>query len=584
MHHLESVPVRKKKLHINSLKPGYKLHWYEIISILGEGGFGITYLARDVNLMHEVAIKEYFPRNMVMREENGLVHPVNNEQYPRYHWGLERFLEEGRTLGQFKHPNIVRVRNVFEENNTAYMVMDYELGESFQEILNRRKTLDEEDIKTIIFPIIDGMKVVHAAGFIHRDIKPANIFLRVDGDPVLLDFGSARTSFEENKASLTSIFSRGYAPIEQYHSTEDTQGPWTDIYALGATIYRTIVGVAPSDAIDRSAAIAQIARDTYVSVVEVARGRYSNELLEAVDYALQFRQQNRPQTVSEWRSAFDVVKEASSADSGQHDVKAETESRDWIESCQKAAESGDTNAQSSLGFIYARRAGTEKDNTKAVKWYRMAAEQGHRNSQYNLAVMYAKGRGVEQNYTEAFKWYKRAAEQGDATSQAILGMMCAKGIGTEKDDKAAINWYHKAAVQGHVIAQFSLAKMFARGRGVPIDEQEGFAWYLRAAEQGHTGAQINLAFMYGRGQGVARNDTEAFHWFRKAAEQGHPNAQYNLGIIYAKGRGITKNIDEAKKWFGKAAAQGDKNAERILRKLKQQLATQAEPGERKQTG
>jgi TPR repeat protein/tRNA A-37 threonylcarbamoyl transferase component Bud32 len=562
--------MRKKKRHINALKPGYKLHWYEIDSILGEGGFGITYLARDINLDHEVAIKEYFPRNMVMREDNGSVHTVNHEQDDRYHWGLERFLEEAQTIGKFKHPNIVRVRNVFEENNTAYMVMDYELGESFQEILNQRKTLDEEDIRTIIIPIIDGMKVVHAAGFIHRDIKPANIFLRVDGDPVLLDFGSARTSFEENKESLTSIFSRGYAPIEQYHTTEESQGPWTDIYALGATIYRAIVGVAPTDAVDRSAAIAQIGRDTYVTVVEIAAGKYSHEMLIAVDYALQFKLQDRPQTVSEWRSAFDkATKSANEIDNNTVD-KTETEPDNMVESFRQAAGAGDINAQSSLGFMYAKGIGTEKDNKEAIKWYRMAAEQGHLNSQFNLGVMYAKGRGVEQNYTEAYKWYKMAADQGDVASQATLGKMCKKGIGTDKNHKEAINWFHKAAVQGHLDAQYNVAKMFAKGQGVPADEEEGFQWYLKAAEQGHIGAQINLAFMHGKGQGVPRNDTEAFHWFRKAAEQGHPNAQYNLGVIYAKGRGIAKNIDEAKKWYGKAAAQGDENAERVLSRLEQQ--------------
>jgi len=194
---------------------------------------------------------------------------------------------------------------VFEANNTAYMVMEYELGETFQEILNRRKTISETDLKTIIFPIVDGMKVVHATGFIHRDIKPANIFLRVDGDPVLLDFGSARQSLEQGNQSLTSIFSRGYAPIEQYHSTEETQGPWTDIYALGATMYRAISGIPPMDAVDRSAAIAQIDSDTYVSIAEICGNDYSEDFLKAIDHAMQFRIQDRPQTMAEWIATID---------------------------------------------------------------------------------------------------------------------------------------------------------------------------------------------------------------------------------------------------------------------------------------
>ncbi|MEM6998647.1 MAG: serine/threonine-protein kinase, partial [Pseudomonadota bacterium] len=245
--------MSEKKRHLNALKTGQKLHWYEIRDILGQGGFGITYLAQDLNLGHEVAIKEYLPVDLSIRTKSGTVSPVSEEHHERYYWGLERFLDEARTLGQFKHPNIVQVRNVFEANNTAYMVMEYELGETFQDILNRRKTISEADLKTIIFPIVDGMKVVHAAGFIHRDIKPANIFLRVDGDPVLLDFGSARTSLEQGNQSLTSIFSRGYAPIEQYNTSDESQGAWTDIYALGATMYRAVSGVPPTDAVDRSA-------------------------------------------------------------------------------------------------------------------------------------------------------------------------------------------------------------------------------------------------------------------------------------------------------------------------------------------
>src|SRR3990172_10168882 len=213
-----------KRKHLNALSPGHKIHWYEITDILGAGGFGITYLALDLNLEHEVAIKEYLPAELIMRDKHGNVHPLSAEHGTRYQWGLNRFISEARTIGKFKHPHIVRVRNVFEANNTAYMVMDYELGESLQEILGRRKTLSEEEIKDIILPIIDGVRQVHAAVFIHRDIKPANIFMRVDGDPVLLDFGSARKSLQDSVQSLTSIYSRGYAPIEQYNTTEDIQG------------------------------------------------------------------------------------------------------------------------------------------------------------------------------------------------------------------------------------------------------------------------------------------------------------------------------------------------------------------------
>ena len=294
----------KKNNHLNALKPGFELHWYGFREILGQGGFGITYIAYDRNLAHEVAIKEYMPVDLAARAADDSVVPISPEHEDRYAWGLERFIEEARTLAQFEHPNIVRVRNVFKTNNTAYMVMDYELGESLQEILSRRKVLEEEDIQTVIFPIVDGMKLVHAHGFIHRDIKPANIFIRMDGDPVLLDFGSARQALEKGKNSMTSLFSKGYAPIEQYSTNEDEQGPWTDIYAFGATMYRSIAGIPPTDAIDRSTSISIRTIDSYVSAVEIGEGKYSESLLKAIDHAMKFKVDDRPQSITEWLSEF----------------------------------------------------------------------------------------------------------------------------------------------------------------------------------------------------------------------------------------------------------------------------------------
>lgn len=557
----------KKHRHLNALKPGTRIHWYEITDILGLGGFGITYLAHDMNLDHEVAIKEYLPVDLATRDDKGNVQPVSSEHTERYQWGLGRFLDEARTIGKFRHPNIVRVRNVFEANNTAYMVMDYELGESLQEILSRRKTLDEEDIESVIAPILDGVRHVHAAGFIHRDIKPANIFMRVDGDPVLLDFGSARKSLEETNKSLTSIFSRGYAPIEQYNTSEDTQGPWTDIYSLGATLYRAMSGVPPTDAVDRSAAISHTSRDTYVTAVEIGKGKYSMPLLEAIDHALQFRQQDRPQSIAEWNLVFNAPKKAPATSVEQIDLDSTAEKITAFDMAFEAANKGDITAMSNLAFMYAKGIGVEKDELEAIQWYKRAGEQGHLTSQFNLGVIYAKGRGVNQDYGESFKWYKMAALQGDMMAESTLAMMYAKGIGTEKNEKEAVNWYHKAAVQGHTNSQYILANMFMKGRGVPQDESEAFEWYQQAAEKGHINAQITLGYMYGKGKGTSRDDVEAFNWYRKAAEQGHPNAQFNLGVIYAKGRGIEQNIEEARKWYQKAADQGDENAIKALQRL-----------------
>ena len=292
--------------HRNSLQPGYKLHWYHIIKILGHGGFGITYLAHDTNLDQQVAIKEYLPTDLSVREGDISVHPVSAEHRESYEWGLERFISEARTLAKFKHPNIVRVLSVFTENNTAYMVMEYEHGEPMDALLKNRKTIEEEKLKSILMPMLDGLEEVHKEGFIHRDIKPPNIYIRTDGSPVLLDFGSARQSLGIQTKTLTTLVSPGYAPFEQYTSKSDKQGPWTDIYGLGATLYRAVTGIGPTDAMDRSEALLHTNKDVYVPASKIAHETYSEAFLVAIDHALRFKTDERPQSISEWRKELDT--------------------------------------------------------------------------------------------------------------------------------------------------------------------------------------------------------------------------------------------------------------------------------------
>ncbi|MFT5426802.1 MAG: serine/threonine protein kinase [Gammaproteobacteria bacterium] len=291
--------------HRNSLQPGYKLHWYHIIKILGQGGFGITYLAHDTNLDQQVAIKEYLPNDLAVRDQDISVHPLSEGHKESYQWGLERFISEARTLAKFKHPNIVRVLSVFTENNTAYMVMEYEHGEPMDALLKNRQTIAEEKLKSILMPMLDGLEEVHKEGFIHRDIKPPNIYIRTDGSPVLLDFGSARQSLGIQTKTLTSMVSPGYAPFEQYTSKSDKQGPWTDIYGLGATLYRAVTGIGPTDAMDRSEAIIHTNKDVYVPASQIAQDNYSADFLAAIDHALLFKTEARPQSIGEWRTEIE---------------------------------------------------------------------------------------------------------------------------------------------------------------------------------------------------------------------------------------------------------------------------------------
>lgn len=282
--------------HLSALPVGYRLHEYEIAAVLGVGGFGITYLATDTQLGMRVAIKEYLPNTLAVRADNSTVLPKSKTDEEGYRWGLDRFMKEAQTLARFRHPNIVRVLRFFEANGTGYTVMEYEEGESLAEYLRTHPlALREPEILTLLLPLLDGLKQVHAAGFLHRDIKPANIYLRSDGTPVLIDFGSARQAMGSHTQSLTSVFTPGYAPFEQYFA-DGRQGPWTDIYALGAVLYRLAAGESPPDAAKR------IKDDTLTPASIRGKGRYSAGFLHAIDQALMMNEEARPQTIDAWLS------------------------------------------------------------------------------------------------------------------------------------------------------------------------------------------------------------------------------------------------------------------------------------------
>ena len=196
-----------------ALPRGYSLHEYRIESTLGIGGFGVTYLATDNNLNVQVAIKEYLPADLARRCEDQSVRSKSDTTLDTFNWGRSRFLDESRTLATFHHPSIVRVLRFFEANQTAYVVMEFVAGQPLGEWIKTRRPLAEQRLTAITAALMDGVEVVHRAGYLHRDIKPANIFIREDDSPVLLDFGSARVATAHTER--TAIVSPGYAPLEQ---------------------------------------------------------------------------------------------------------------------------------------------------------------------------------------------------------------------------------------------------------------------------------------------------------------------------------------------------------------------------------
>ena len=277
-----------------ALPSGHAIHEYRVESVLGVGGFGLTYLATDANLNLRVALKEYLPGDIAVRASDQTILPSSPEHDATFEWGKRRFLDESRTLASFRHPNIVRVMRFFEAYGTAYMVMEYVEGDALPEWLEPRRPLPETDLAGLAGPLLDGLEVVHKAGYLHRDIKPNNIYVREDGSPVLLDFGSARRKNQE----LTAIVSPGYAPFEQYH-TQGKQGPWSDLYALAGVLYWMASGERPLEA------AARVRKDTMLPALQAAdRARFSTGFLAAIDWALAPHEDNRPKSVREWRAAL----------------------------------------------------------------------------------------------------------------------------------------------------------------------------------------------------------------------------------------------------------------------------------------
>jgi len=291
--------------HLHALPQGTILEGYHIERILGVGGFGITYLARDTDELGKYfAIKEYLPNEYAVRSEASTVLPKSSGDKDDYEWGLERFLDEAKTLAAFDHANLNTVFRFFRANGTAYMVLEYIEGETLSAKLKRDKTLTEHELNTLLHALTSGLEEVHRAGFVHRDIKPGNIMIKPDGSPILLDFGAARAAIGQRSKSITAILTPGYAPVEQYDISADDIGPWTDIYAIGMVAYKCITGCKDSELID-AVARSRLQRKNQsdqdlAPAIQKGRGRYNDDVLKGIDWAIQINEEDRPQSISEW--------------------------------------------------------------------------------------------------------------------------------------------------------------------------------------------------------------------------------------------------------------------------------------------
>lgn len=298
----EAAPRRVNSA--NALPIGTRLSEFEIVGLVGEGGFGIVYLADDHSLQRRVAIKEYMPSSLAMRGEDASVVVRSERHADTFQIGRNSFVNEARLLAKFDHPALLKVYRFWEANGTAYMAMPYYAGKTLRDMLREQPgtSPDEQWLRQMLGPVMDALELMHAEQCYHRDIAPDNIMLLADGRPVLLDFGAARRVISDMTQALTVILKPGYAPIEQYAEMPGVkQGPWTDIYALAAVVYFAIAGRTPPPAVGR------MMQDNYEPLAELAAGRYSDSFLTVIDQCLRVKGEERPQSIAEMRERLGIV-------------------------------------------------------------------------------------------------------------------------------------------------------------------------------------------------------------------------------------------------------------------------------------
>jgi serine/threonine protein kinase len=294
--------------HHSALPVGARVGRYELRAVLGQGGFGITYRAYDPHLKREVAIKEYLPVQLAVRQDGNAVVARSTRDAGDFEWGRQRFLDEAQTLAHLDEaPAVVRVIDFLEAHGTAYFVMPLLKGRPLSDLLATERALPQAAIDRFLLPLLEGLEQVHAAGFLHRDIKPANIMIDDAGRPTLIDFGAARAAIVDRTQAMTAIYTPGYAAPEQI--VGERQGPFTDIYALAATLYACVTGNPPPNA------MARVYRESLAPLhASSAALPYRDAMLAAIDAGLVLKSEERPQSIGDWRLHFGRERAAVSTD------------------------------------------------------------------------------------------------------------------------------------------------------------------------------------------------------------------------------------------------------------------------------
>ncbi|MEG3641495.1 serine/threonine-protein kinase [Magnetococcus sp. PR-3] len=588
-----------------ALPEGFELGNYQIQMELARSAYAIVYLAFHAS--GPVVIKEFMPQIPVHRGPDGQISVSPAYQAP-FDTFRQRFRYEVQLLAHLKHAAIRPLLDHFDTLGSSYMVLRYVQGENLEQLAHRR-SLIEWEIHQLLDPICSALNMLHELGQSHLNLHPSSILLQTNGQPILTNFGSAWSLGSLERGEAHYNFDRGYSSLELHHGKNI--GPASDLYTLGATLYRLITAEPPVNSVVRYLYRKDHGEDPYRPLHLRFVEHYSKPLLAAIDAALILDVEDRPQDIKQWLATYGLDQtdstlkpphtkiiegdqryrqehydeaqlaymEAARAGSGfAHraiaDLRLRTNSQQSREAAKAALFSGsgygDLEATLQLAKLLKTNPELRARGMTPAIFYKQAAQQGHSKAMYRFALekfIQANSEEIASRAVEqGISWLWRSAHAGFDEAQWALAQDLDADLIPCKEEEHALVWLRYAAHQGWVDAQLQLAKWCLEGHA-PLTEPNPLAayyWYLAAAEAGDEEAQLELAQMFMDGRGIKRNAKEAYRWRESAALKGCTEAHYLMAVQMRSGNGTQKNLKAARTMLETLAFGGHGLAQKLL--------------------
>ena len=555
---------------------------YQLGTVVGQGGFGATYGAWDLVLDMPVAVKEYFPGSYASRDvmESDDVIP-NQEDFLPYQMGLRTFIREARILASLQNiETVVTVYDCFEENHTAYIIMEYVRGMTLFQYC-REKKIKEKALLKMLRSTMDDLILIHNSGVLHRDIGPENLLVQEDGAVKLIDFGAATKLKKDGKENFS--LNRSFAAPEQF-DPEGREGSWTDVYGLAATLYTVISGDIIAGACSRM-------ENDMLKPLRHTKIPVSRRVKKAIDRGLRLETEKRTQTIEELRA--EVYRLPRPLKTRKQKLFAVLKGVGIMAALEAAAllawyggeihilrqaelaVSAYTTQNSEAAYILAtgyregRFEGEEFPGSQklSVYWYEWAAEHGNPEAMFDYASILQEGEFAAQDIPRAIDLYTKAADEGVSMAMNQMGVLYLEGEYVEKDVERADSYFQEAAKLGNTMAMVNLGEIYRQGLGGKTDEELAASYYKKAADLGDTTGIYLLGCSYGDGMGVEKNDFFYYKFCYDAALGGNQEAMCRIGRFYITGELGFKDESKGAEWYQKAADTGSVEALYILATL-----------------